>query len=387
MIQRAVAEKVLYLASKFPVVSVTGPRQSGKTTLVRHLFPNYAYINLENPDARQAAKIAPRDFVRQSTGGLIIDEAQYVPEIFSYLQLEADEHNRPGSFVLCGSQHFLLMERITQSLAGRVGIVQLLPFSMEELLAAGVPRKNELSYIFEGFFPRLYARDIAPTDFYPAYIQTYIERDARQVVNITDLDAFQAFVRLCAGRIGNLFNQSELGALVGIDQKTAQRWLTILQTGFQVFTLPPYFRNFDKRILKTPKLYFWDTGIACSLLGIRSEAELHQHFARGALFENFIIVEILKGFYNRGIRPNAYFWSERHVNEVDLLIDEGGKLYPFEIKAAQIVKPAFFKGIRAFNEASGNAPELSALIYGGESSYWHPQGGQVRAWFDLPKFS
>ncbi|MFM9948351.1 MAG: ATP-binding protein [Saprospiraceae bacterium] len=385
MIQRALSSKVLHLATKFPVVSVTGPRQSGKTTLVRHLFPEYTYVNLENPDTRQMAQLAPRDFVRQSPNGLIIDEAQYVPEIFSYIQLEADEHNRPGAFVLCGSQHFLLMERISQSLAGRVGILQLLPFSMAELLAAGIPRKSALDYIFEGFFPRLYAQDIAPGDFYPAYTQTYIERDARQVVNITDLDVFQAFVRLCAGRIGNLFNQSELGNLIGIDKKTAQRWLSILQTGFQAFTLPPYFRNFDKRILKTPKLYFWDTGLACSLLGIRSVGELHQHFARGALFENFIIVEMLKQFHNRGIRPNAYFWSERNINEIDLLLDEGGKLYPFEIKAGQTIKPEFFKGIRGFNEASGNDPELAHLIYGGELSYRHPLG-QVRAWFDLPEF-
>ncbi len=384
MVPRILAEKVLLLATKFPVVSVTGPRQSGKTTLVRHLFPDYTYVNLEDPDARQMAQLAPRDFVRQSPKGLIVDEAQYVPEIFSYIQVESDARNKPGAFILCGSQHFLLMERISQSLAGRVGLVQLLPFSMAELLAAGQPRKTALDYIFEGFFPRLYAQDIAPGDFYPAYIQTYVERDARQVVNITDLDVFQAFVRLCAGRIGNLFNQSEVGNLVGIDQKTAQRWLSILQTGFQAFTLPPYFRNFDKRILKTPKMYFWDTGLACSLLGIRSVSELHQHFARGALFENFIIVEMLKQFHNRGIRPNAYFWSDRNVNEIDLLLDEGGKLYPFEIKAGQTVKPEFFKGIRVFNAASGNDPELACLIYGGELSYRHPEGVRVRAWHDLP---
>ena len=387
MIPRLLSEKVLYLATKFPVVSVTGPRQSGKTTLIKHLFPDYAYVNLENPDTRQAARLAPRDFVRQAPKGLIIDEAQYVPEIFSYLQIAADEDNEVGRFVICGSQHFLMMERISQSLAGRVGIVHLLPFSVSELQAAGQPRKEALNYIFDGFFPRLYDKDIFPNDFYPAYIQTYIERDARQVINITDLDAFQAFVRLCAGRVGNLFNQTEVGSFVGIDKKTAHRWLSILQTGFQAFTLPPYFQNFDKRILKTPKLYFWDTGIACSLLGIRSADELQQHFARGALFENFIIVEMLKQFYNRGIRPNAYFWSDRNQNEVDLLIDENGKLFPFEIKAGQMVKPDFFKGIKVFNEASGNDPLLSHVIYGGESSYTHPSGVNIRSWFNLPQFS
>lgn len=386
MIPRTLAQKALYLASKFPILSITGPRQSGKTTLARHLFPDYVYVNLEHPNVRLAARASPSDFLRQSEKGMIIDEAQYTPELFSYLQLEADEQNRPGRFILCGSQHFLLMERITQSLAGRVGILQLLPFSMEELTSAGKPRQDALSYIFEGFFPRLHADAIEPADFYPAYIQTYIERDARQVVNISDLDTFQNFVRLCAGRIGNLFNQSEIGGLIGVDQKTARRWLTILQTGFQAFTLPPYFRNFDKRIVKAPKLYFWDTGVACALLGIRSVADLRQHFAYGALFENFIIVEILKRFLHRGIRPNAYFWSERGVNEVDLLIEEGGKCYPIEIKAAQTVQPAFFKGIRAFNKASGNPVEHAMLIYGGEASWRTEQGEQVRAWFDLPTF-
>jgi predicted AAA+ superfamily ATPase len=386
MIHRAISEKVTYLASKFPVVSVTGPRQSGKTTLVRELFPDYMYVNLESPDFRQMARLAPRDFVRQGANGLIIDEAQYVPEMFSYIQLAADETNRPGQFILCGSQHFLLMERISQSLAGRVGLVQLLPLSLAELKQDGRPLKSALDYIYEGFFPRLYAQEISPRDFYPAYIQTYIERDARQVLNIVDLDAFQTFVRLCAGRIGNLFNQSELGGLVGIDQKTARRWFSIMQTGFQVFTLPPYFRNYDKRILKTPKLYFWDTGVACSLLGIRSVDDLQQHYARGALFENFILVELLKQFYNQGIRPNAYFWSDRGSAEVDLLLDEGGKLFPMEIKAAQNLQPDFFKGIRLFNSVSGNDPGLATLIYGGETSFHHPEGFQIKAWFDLPGF-
>lgn len=386
MIPRLLSEKIKHLATKYPVVSVTGPRQSGKTTLVRHLFPEHVYFNLENPEIRQMAQISPRSFLRQFPKGIIIDEAQYVPELFSYIQLEADENNRVGEFILCGSQHFLMMERISQSLAGRVGIVYLLPLSMEELTNAGYPRKEALQHIVEGFFPRLYDSAIAPMDFYPSYIQTYVERDARLIVNISDLDTFQAFVRMCAGRIGNLFNQSELGNLIGIDQKTARRWMTILETGFQAFTLPPYFRNFDKRIVKTPKLYFWDTGLACSLLGIRSVDELQHHFARGALFENFIVVEMLKQFYHRGIRPNAYFWSERNINEVDLLLDEGGKLYPMEIKSSERIQSGFFNGLRVFNQQSGNDPDLSFLIYGGELSYRHPKGN-IRAWHDLPKLA
>jgi hypothetical protein len=380
---RILSEKITVLATKFPVVSVTGPRQSGKTTLVRQLFPNHTYCNLENPDYRAAARQSPRDFLRQNPRGLIIDEAQYVPELFSYLQIEADEQNQPGMFVLCGSQHFLLMEKISQSLAGRVGIVNLLPFSMEEMAAGEIVPSSVWDLIFKGSFPRLYQMDIEPADFYPAYIQTYIERDARQVVNISNLDAFQAFVRLCAGRVGQLFNQSELGNLVGIDQKTARNWLSILQTGFQAFTLPPYFRNFDKRTVKTPKVYFWDTGVACSLLGIRSSSELLTHFARGHLFENFVVVEMLKSFYHRGIRPNAYFWRDRSGNEIDLLFDEGGILHPIEIKSAQAVKSDFFKGIEVFNAASGNPPERARLIYAGDLSYRHEKA-HIHAWNRLP---
>lgn len=380
---RILSEKIKVLATKFPVVSVTGPRQSGKTTLVQHLFPEYTYCNLENPDYRMAALNSPREFLRQNPCGLVIDEAQYVPELFSYLQLEADEHNRPGMFILCGSQHFLLMEKISQSLAGRVGIVNLLPFSMEEMVSDGLALPNVWDLIFKGSFPRLYRMNIEPQDFYPAYIQTYVERDARQVVNISNLDTFQAFVRLCAGRVGQLFNQTDLGNLVNIDQKTVRSWLSILQTGFQAFTLPPYFQNFDKRTVKTPKLYFWDTGVACSLLGIRNPNELLTHFARGHLFENFVVVEMLKSYYHRGIRPNAYFWRDRNGNEVDLLFDEGGVLHPIEIKAGQAVKPDFFKGIDVFNAVSGNNPERAHIVYTGDLNYRHPKA-HIHSWNQLP---
>ncbi|MEZ4828233.1 MAG: ATP-binding protein [Bacteroidia bacterium] len=383
MIQRSISEKILSLAQKFPVVSLTGPRQSGKTTLVRELFPDYAYLTLENPNQRQAAKEAPLAFLQQNTKGIIIDEAQYVPEIFSYVQLEADEHNKSGEFILCGSQHFLMMEKITQSLAGRVAIFNLLPLSLSELQDTSYKLEDYISYIFQGFFPRVYDKQIHPTDYYPNYIQTYMERDARQVVNITDLGAFQTFIQLCAGRIGQLFNQSEIGSLAGIDQKTARRWLTILEAGFQVFTLRPYFKNFDKRIIKTPKLYFWDTGLACSLLGIQTEEELLNHYARGALFENFIIVEMIKKFYNKGIRPNVYFWRDHSGHEIDLLFDIGGKLYPMEIKSGQVLQKGFFKGVNHFLEISGAETQNSYLLYGGDQNL-DGESIRVRSWDRLP---
>lgn len=383
MITRFISEKLLQLAEKFPVVSIMGPRQSGKTTLARELFPEHTYFNLENPDHREAARVSPRDFLRQRNKGIIIDEAQYVPEIFSYVQIEADERNQSGEFILSGSQNFLLMEKITQSLAGRVALFHLLPFSAEELKDTSYHQTSALGYMIQGFYPRLYDKQIAPEDYYPAYIQTYVERDARQVLNIADLGAFQNFIRLCAGRIGQLFNQSELAMLAGVDQKTARRWLSILQTSFLAFTLPPYFRNFDKRIVKTPKLYFWDVGLACSLLGIRSSEALEQHFARGALFENFVIVEILKGFYNRGIRPNAYFWRDSSGNEIDLLLDEGGKIYPIEIKAGQRIHADYFKGLNFFNKLSGVDPGSSYLVYDGSQNISSPQAN-IRTWDNLP---
>jgi predicted AAA+ superfamily ATPase len=383
MIQRTITNKILELAQKFPIISLTGPRQSGKTTLIRNLFPDYAYFNLENPDHRRAAKEAPKAFLRQGEKGIIIDEAQYVPDIFSYVQVEADEHNRSGGFILCGSQHFLLMEKITQSLAGRVALFNLMPFSLQELQNTSYEYDDYLTYLFKGFFPRIYDKDIAPPDYYPNYIQTYIERDARQIVNIADLGAFQNFVRLCAGRIGQLFNQSEIGNQAGIDQKTAKRWLSILETGFQVFTLGPYFRNFKKRIIKTPKLYFWDTGLACSLLGIQSEQELQSHYARGPLFENFIIVEMIKKYYNQGIRPNVYFWRDHSGHEIDLLFDIGGQLYPIEIKSGQVLQKGFFKGLKFFNKLSETDPENAYLIYGGDLNL-DDERGRVRSWSELP---
>jgi len=387
VIPRAISGKVKELATKFPVISLTGPRQSGKTTLIKHLFPEYTYTNLEDPDIRNFARQSPKEFINQSVQGLIIDEAQYEPDIFSYIQLHVDQNQQPGKIILCGSQHFLMMERISQSLAGRVGLLHLLPLSVQELTDSGFHRKDAVDYIFNGFYPRIFSANIHPEDFYPSYIQTYIERDARQIINITDLDAFHSFIRLCAGRTGNLFNQSELGSLIGVDQKTIARWLTIIKAGFQVFTLPPYFKNFEKRILKTPKLYFWDTGIACSLLGIRNAEQLNTHYARGALFENFIIVETLKQFYNAGRQPHAYFWSDRRLTEIDLLMDEGTRLYPIEIKASQRISEDFFNGIKSFNALSENDPGLSYLIYGGNSSYTHPNGMNVRGWLNIPDFN
>lgn len=383
MIQRQIADKILYLATKFPVISLTGPRQSGKTTLVKELFPDHAYVNLEHPDARFAARHAPKNLLEHGKKGVVIDEAQYLGDIFSYIQVAADERQRSGEFILTGSQNFLLMEKITQSLAGRVAILNLLPFAQKELQNTDFKKNTLDEYIFNGFFPRLYDKQIEPEDFYPSYIQTYLERDVRQLVNVVDLEAFQRFLLLCAGRTGQMFNQSEVGGLAGIDQKTVIRWLSILKTSFQVFTLPPYFENFNKRIVKAPKLYFYDTGIACSLLGIRSADQLRTHFAYGALFENYVIVEMLKQFHNRGIRPAFYFWRDQSGNEIDLLIESGGQRYPIELKSSQVLQTDFFKGLSRFNALSGTPSQNAYLVYGGDQRLDMDQA-KVRPWSDLP---
>ncbi|HFA50635.1 MAG TPA: ATP-binding protein [Bacteroidetes bacterium] len=386
MIQRHLTEKIQFLATKFPVISITGPRQSGKTTLAQAAFPGYAYANLENLPTRKFAKENPEEFLTQSETGLIVDEAQYVPELFSYIQVRVDETRRNGEYILSGSQNFLLMEKITQSLAGRVAIFHLLPFSMKELKGTEFELASPLEYISKGFYPRIYDQDVPVDIFYPSYTLTYLERDVRLIQNVGDLDLFREFVELCAGRIGQLFNQSSIANDAGITHPTVKKWLSILKTGFQVFTLRPYHQNFRKRIVKTPKLYFYDTGLACSLLGIQSPGELANHWARGALFENFIIVELMKQFYNRGRRPRFYFWRDKTGHEIDLIVDQGTTIHPIEIKSGTTLNTSFFKNLDYFNRISENDPKLSYLVYGGSENQ-NRSRANVRGWASLPEFT
>jgi hypothetical protein len=384
MIDRSIATHIRQLAAQFPVVSVTGPRQSGKTTLVKQLFPHFAYVNLEDIELRQLAEQDPKYFLQQFPGGLIVDEAQYVPALFSYIQLEADRRGRAGEFVLTGSQHFLFMEKITQSLAGRVAIFTLLPFSETELKNTAFQQPAIDDYLLKGMYPRLYEAGIDPAFYYPNYIQSYIERDVRQLINIGDVGAFRTFLELSAGRIGQLYNQANIGNEADLDHKTVNRWFSILETSFIAFKLRPYFQNFNKRILKTPKLYFYDTGIVCALLGIRTTEQLKNHPIRGALFENWIVVEMLKKSLNKGIRPNMYYWRDQTGNEIDLLIDEGGSLYPMEIKSGMTYNTQFFKNIRFFNALSGNNPDNSYLLYAG-TQHMQTKDGHIRGWAHLPE--
>ncbi len=380
MIQRELSQLLRDMASKMPIISITGPRQSGKTTLARLTFPDYAYVNLENPDTLEAAVSDPRLFLSQFQSGVIIDEAQRYPDLFSYIQTASDEANRPGKYILTGSQNFLLLEKISQSLAGRVFVTHLLPLSIAELRASGQAIDNFETSIFQGFYPRLHDADIHPTLFYPSYIQTYVERDVRQVVNVGNLYQFQRFMRLAAGRIGQLLNYSHIANELGVDLKTVKSWFSILESSFITFVLRPHFQNFSKRILKTPKLYFYDTGLACSLLGIRNERELATHWARGALFENLVVSDLMKYHYNKAIVPPLYYWRDSTGNEVDCLIDSGLQVKSIEIKSSSTISSDFFKGLDYYGKL--NAQAVPYLIYGGLTPQVRKEG-KVIAWNNI----
>jgi uncharacterized protein len=366
MINRHLAERASELLQKYPIITITGPRQSGKTTLAKHLRPDYRYVSLENLSVREFARQDPQGFLETYQNGVILDEVQYVPALFSYLQVVTDERQRTGEYILTGSQNFLLMEQISQSLAGRVAVFNLLPLSWQELSITSYKPESWESYLVTGSYPRKIVQNIDSAGFYDSYLQTYVERDVRQVKNILNLGLFQKFMQLLAGRIGQLFNQQSLAVELGVDNKTVNAWLTVLETSFIAYRLPPYYQNFSKRVVKTPKVYFYDTGLAAYLLGIRSEADLAVHFARGSLFENLIINELSKNWLNRGQRPPFYFWSDQTNHEIDLLIDRGSSLTAVELKSGRTIHADFFKGLQYF---ANLAPQTTLnLLYGGDTS-------------------
>ncbi len=364
MIARTIAHKVNELLGKYPIVSITGPRQSGKTTLTKLLRPDYQYVSLENPSDRLFAQQDPVGFLETYQNGVILDEVQYVPELFSYLQVYTDARQRLGEYILTGSQNFLLMEKITQSLAGRVAIFNLLPFAVEELQDTAYLSDDWESQLIQGFYPRKLVNGISSEDFYDSYLQTYIERDVRQVKNIMNLDLFQRFIRLLAGRIGQLFNQNSLGVELGLDNKTINAWMSVLETSFVAYRLNPYFENFSKRLVSTPKVYFYDTGLAAHLLGIRTTEELNIHFAKGNLFENLVITELMKKTLNQGKRPQFYFWRDSAQHEIDLLVQNGVQLEAIEIKSGKTIQKDFFKGLNYLKKI--NPTTNSYVVYGGD---------------------
>lgn len=366
MVKRHVAQILKIIAEKFPVITVTGPRQSGKTTLCKSVFPNYEYVSLENPDNKDFALEDPRGFLKQYSSKVIIDEAQHAPQLFSYIQEIVDNSKEKGQFILSGSQNFLLLDKISQSLAGRTYIFHLLPFSLEELKPTKYYSKNIDENIFKGGYPRLYNDGLEPKEFFPSYIQTYIERDIRSITNIQDLSLFKQFIKLCAGRTGQILNTNSIGNQLGIDHKTVKRWLSILETSFIIYLLKPWYKNFNKRIIKSPKLYFYDTGLVCNLLGIKSENDVKNHFAKGALFENFVITELLKSNLNKQKNSDFYYWRNKNGNEMDLIIENGMKISFIEIKSSQTINATFFKGLNYLNSISNTLATNNYLIYGGD---------------------
>ncbi|GAB4401374.1 MAG: ATP-binding protein [Anaerolineales bacterium] len=379
MIPRTLSAKMLTLAQKFQVISLTGPRQSGKTTLVRATFPDLPYVSLEDPDVRLFAIADPRGFLGNYPNGAILDEVQRTPELFSYIQRIVDE-NRQTRFILTGSANFLLMEKISQTLAGRTAVLTLLPFSFEEL-----PPSAAQSYetvLFNGQYPRLHDRDLDPTDFYPAYIQTYVERDVRLIKNIGDLNAFIQFARLCAGRIGQLLNYTALANDAGISPNTAKAWLSILESAYIVYRLQPYHRNFNKRIIKSPKLYFYDTGVACALLGLHAAPQVNFHYLKGALFENLIINEYIKANLHRGKNHPPYFWQDSQGKEIDCLLADGENITAIEIKSGKTVSTAYFDNFQFWQHLSGAPQNSGIVIYGGDQTL-QTSAGWLLGWRDL----
>lgn len=371
MIIRKSEKELIALSKQFKAVAVTGPRQSGKTTLVKKVFPHKPYINLENPDTRSFAIEDPRGFLNTYPEGAILDEVQRVPHIFSYLQQLLDDSTENGLFILTGSNNFLLQENISQSLAGRVAYLFLLPLSYAEI----ADYSNINSLLLKGCYPALYSSDSDHLRFFQNYIRTYVERDVRLIRNISDLYTFEKFLHLMAGRTGQLLNMSSLSNDVGVDVKTIGAWISVLEMSFIVFRLKPYYENFNKRVVKMPKLYFCDTGLACKLLGIETEIQLATHPLRGNLFENAVVLDFLKRRYNEGKDSNLYFWRDNTGNEIDLLLVNSNKKTPVEIKSSQTISGDFFKGIQFWNKISNSIGGY--IIYGGDAMQKRTNGISV----------
>lgn len=382
MIERSINKKLTFLMSKFPVVTLTGVRQCGKSTLLKNSFKNYKYLSLEDIDIRRMAQTDPRGFLNSFGTKIIIDEAQYVPELFSYIQTKVDDANEAGMYILSGSHNFLLMENISQSLAGRAAILRLAPLSISELTQAKLLPHSIDEWLFTGGFPRIYDKDIHPNDYFPSYIQTYIERDVRMLRNVGNLSLFVKFLKLCAARIGQLLNIQSLANECGISVTTANAWLSTLETSYVIFMLRPYHHNFNKRLVKSPKLYFFDTGLVASLLGLTESSQLTMHYLRGELFENMVIAEKAKMYYAQGLEPQMYFWRDSNQNEVDLLTEEGLQLNAFEIKSGATINSDFFKGLKRFADISNLPPENLNVIYSGDNNLTTSQGNYV-SWRNL----
>ena len=366
MIPREAESTLHRLAKGFPVLYITGPRQSGKTTLVRKAFPNLPYLSLEDPDIARIAKEDPRGLLQNYEHGVILDEAQYVPSIFPYLKTLVDSEKSTGLFAVTGSQQFDLLAGVTESLAGRAAFLTLLPFSTTELMAVEKLPSSYLDLCRKGFYPPLFDRDVSPRDWYTNYSTSYVERDLRQILNVRDLSQFQLFLKMCAARIGQLLNLSALATDCGITHNTAKAWISVLESAGIIFLLRPYYKNYGKRLVKTPKLYFVDPGLATRLLGINETQSLFLHPLRGSIFESLVISDILKSKLNQGIDPQLYFWRDNLGHEVDLIDDETQRAY--EIKSSGTFSTDYLSGLEDWQRFSGQTSDSCFLIYSGETA-------------------
>jgi predicted AAA+ superfamily ATPase len=378
MIQRIAGKKISELASKFKAVAVTGARQTGKTTLVKQIFKDKPYVSLENPDNRSFALEDPRGFLANYPNGAILDEIQRTPALFSYLQEILDNTKQKGLFILTGSNNFLLQQSISQTLAGRIATIHLLPFSIEELKKGKVLPKNDDELMIKGFYPPVYDQEIDPQDWCPNYIRTYIEKDVRQIKNITDLIVFERFIKLLAGRSGQELNNSALAVETGVDVKTVQSWIGILESSFIVYLLKPHHKNFNKTIVKRPKLYFYDSALVCYLLGIRDNNHLQTHPLKGAIFEGMVITELLKNRTNAGLDINLFYWRDKTGHEVDLIIDNGKTLLPIEIKSGMTISKDYFKNIDYWTNISGS--KKAFILYTGAQHQKRSDGTEIMNW-------
>ncbi len=378
MISRTLETQLRKYLKKFPIVTLTGVRQSGKSTLLRLCLKEYGYVSCEDPDVRNFAVSDPRAFLETYKAPCIFDEVQRAPELFSYLQTKVDNDNVMGEYVLSGSHNFLLMQSISQSLAGRAAILTLAPLSIPELEAAGSLPKSLEEMMITGFYPALYSREILPEEYFPSYVQTYIERDVRLLRNIPDADSFIRFVRLIATRSGQIINQTEVACACQISVPTFRAWLSILMQSYIVFELPPFYNNYSKRLVKSPKLYFYDTGLLCYLLGIESSDQLNDHPLRGAIFETMIVSEYMKSRYFAAKEPRGYYWRDTNNNEIDLLTEDSNGLRAYEIKSSRTADRGFMKNLYKFSQFSGLEKERLACIYAGDMTMRGEQGGFVR---------
>jgi len=367
-IPRILQNDLIRLSKQYPVVTLTGPRQSGKTTIVKNIFPKKPYISLEDPDSRLIADTDPRRFLLRFPNGAVIDEIQRVPELMSYIQTIVDDSKKTGMFILTGSTQFELLKNISQSLAGRTALVKLLPFSHEEItdITSGFSLNRLL---FTGFYPRIYDKKLKPSEALNFYVSTYIERDVRTLLNIKNLTQFETFLRLCAARSGQILNLSNLGNDCGINHNTASSWLSILEASYIIFRVRPHFNNFSKRLIKSPKIYFYDVGLVSYLLGIQEPSQIETHPLRGQIFETYVVSEVLKKRYNTVKDNNLYYFRDNIGNEIDLILDYSNKVFPIEIKSGTTFSSDMLKGLNYYKKLTTNFITAPALIYGGQKSF------------------